>query len=244
MDQFKYSVNIPSEGENAGTKLGIGSEVDSAHVSVVDGYGGLSTEDAEDILYRSDGRNEFEMTSPLADWVIVAQDWLRQYVFFSLLAIALCIASAEWVSFILVVLALIAVTSLRFYNEKALKFENIVSTVNKHVPYSAMVKRDNVWSVIDSALLVPGDLILLEGPGTIVPADCRINPTNDGRAPSYKFNQSALTNDCMNLVTLYPHDSVKMMSILIEGSNIQCTVEFTGYDTYIGKMIAVVKVTH
>ena len=129
----------------------------------------------------------------------------------------------------------------------------------RHVPYSAMVKRDNTWSVIDSALLVPGDLILLEGPGTIVPADCRINPTgginpgtidpknissgtNPGTIIPCKFNQSSLTNDSMNLVTLYPYDSVKMMSILVEGSNVECTVEFTGYDTYIGKMIAIVKV--
>ena len=85
MDPFKYSVNTPGDGigDPGVDKKDPGIVPETHEMSpetrdVGDGIGGLSTEDAEDILYHSGhGRNEFEVTNPLADWIVVAQDWLR-----------------------------------------------------------------------------------------------------------------------------------------------------------------------
>ena len=139
MDPFKYSVNTPGDGigDPGVDKKDPGIVPETHEMSpetrdVGDGIGGLSTEDAEDILYHSGhGRNEFEVTNPLADWIVVAQDWLRQYLFISVITIILCVVNSEWFSFLLIIVTLVAVTSLRFYNEIPLKYEHIISTVNR-----------------------------------------------------------------------------------------------------------------
>ena len=59
----------------------------------------------------------------------------------------------------------------------------------------ATVKRDGVWSNIDAALVVPGDLVLLAC-GSAIPADSRIN---EGQID---VDQAALTGESLP-VTMY-----------------------------------------
>ena len=59
----------------------------------------------------------------------------------------------------------------------------------------ATVKRDGVWSNIDAACVVPGDLVLLAC-GSAIPADSRIN---EGQID---VDQAALTGESLP-VTMY-----------------------------------------
>ena len=141
------------------------------------------------------------------------------------------------------------VVFVRLYNEKYIHFDSVLATLDPHISITATVKRNNIWCILESNQLVPGDLILLEGPGTVIPADCRINPiiTNynldSAENPNLEIrvDQSAVCGRSPAVVTAFPGDSVKMLSKVVVGENILCTVEFTAYNTYIGKIIQVVR---
>ena len=60
-------------------------------------------------------------------------------------------------------------------------YDKIINLLNSHIPFSCVVKRNYAWVKLDSSKLVPGDVIRLEGPGSIVPADCRINYINNAQ---------------------------------------------------------------
>jgi H+-transporting ATPase len=122
------------------------------------------------------------------------------------------------------------------------KAGNAIDALKASLKPTATVKRNNKWSVIDAAVLVPGDLVLLAS-GSAVPADCRINPRHvleddegGGKAasvPTIDVDQAALTGESLP-VTMYAKDSVKMGSTVYKGE-VEATVEFTGADTFFGK---------
>ena len=55
------------------------------------------------------------------------------------------------------------------------------------------------------------------------------------------LDQSVLTSKTNSgLIRAYPGDSLKMMMVVITGVNIECTVEYTGMQSYIGRMVRIV----
>jgi magnesium-transporting ATPase (P-type) len=90
------------------------------------------------------------------------------------------------------------------------KAGNAVAALKSSLRPTATSKRDGAWTVMDAALLVPGDVILLAS-GSHVPADCRIQGTS-----SVEIDQSALTGESLP-VTFYPGDSCKMGSTVVRG---------------------------
>jgi magnesium-transporting ATPase (P-type) len=90
------------------------------------------------------------------------------------------------------------------------KAGNAVAALKSSLRPTATSKRDGAWTVMDAALLVPGDTILLAS-GSHVPADCRLQGTS-----SLEVDQSALTGESLP-VTFYPGDSCKMGSTVVRG---------------------------
>ena len=72
---------------------------------------------------------------------------------------------------------------------------NTLSFFLTHTQAKATVKRDGIWSNIDAAEVVPGDLVLLAC-GSAIPADSRIN---EGQI---EVDQAALTGESLP-VTMY-----------------------------------------
>lgn len=81
---------------------------------------------------------------------------------------------------------------------------------------------------IDVSLIVPGDCVLLAS-GSAVPADCRIN------SGQIEVDQAQLTGESLPIV-IYMGDKCMMGSTVVRGEE-EGTVEFTGSNTYFGKIL-------
>jgi len=97
--------------------------------------------------------------------------------------------------------------SISFY--ETTKAGNAIAALKSSLKNTATCKRDREWKVVDAALLVPGDTVLLAS-GSAVPADCRVNSSE------IDVDQAALTGESLP-VTFYKGDSCKMGSTVVRG---------------------------
>ncbi|GKY97130.1 hypothetical protein MPSEU_000671400 [Mayamaea pseudoterrestris] len=122
---------------------------------------------------------------------------------------------------------------ISFYESN--KAGNAIAALKGSLKPTATCKRDGKFKVMDAALLVPGDVVLL-GSGSAVPADCRVNGSE------IDVDQAALTGESLP-VTFYKYDSAKMGSTVVRGE-VEATVEFTGMNTFFGKTASLLTNTH
>ncbi len=134
--------------------------------------------------------------------------------------------------FDLVILAFLQFVNgfIGFY--ETVKAGNAVAALKNSLKPSAQVKRDGKWQMIDAALLVPTDLVMLCA-GSAVPADCSIN---EG---TLAVDQAALTGESMP-VTMKAGDVPKMGSTVVRGE-VEATVQDTGMNTFFGKTAALIQ---
>jgi H+-transporting ATPase len=95
----------------------------------------------------------------------------------------------DWPDFVGIVLLLVINSSIGFYEER--NAGDAVKALMDSLAPKAKVKRDGVWSEIESAGLVPGDMISFKI-GDIVPADCRLI-----EAVNVSIDQAALTGESL-----------------------------------------------
>jgi len=77
----------------------------------------------------------------------------------------------DWQDFVGIVLLLLVNSTIGFVEER--NAGNAVKALMESLAPKARVKRDGTWKEIDSADLVPGDLVAFKH-GDICPADCRL----------------------------------------------------------------------
>ena len=95
----------------------------------------------------------------------------------------------DWEDFIGIVCLLFANSLIGFYEER--NAGNAVKALMESLAPKARVKRDGQWKEIESAELVPGDMIAFKI-GDIVPADCRLV-----EAVNVSIDQAALTGESL-----------------------------------------------
>jgi len=95
----------------------------------------------------------------------------------------------DWPDFVGIVLLLFINSSIGFYEER--NAGNAVKALMDSLAPKAKVKRNGAWSEIESAGLVPGDMISFKI-GDIVPADCRLT-----EAINVSIDQAALTGESL-----------------------------------------------
>lgn len=95
----------------------------------------------------------------------------------------------DWEDFIGIVCLLFANSLIGFYEER--NAGNAVKALMDSLAPKARVKRDGVWNEIESADLVPGDMVAFKI-GDIVPADCRLV-----EAVNVSIDQAALTGESL-----------------------------------------------
>jgi H+-transporting ATPase len=95
----------------------------------------------------------------------------------------------DWPDFVGIVLLLFINSTIGFIEER--NAGNAVKALMDSLAPKAKVKRDGTWSEIDSADLVPGDIIAFKI-GDIVPADCRLFD-----AINVSIDQAALTGESL-----------------------------------------------
>lgn len=95
----------------------------------------------------------------------------------------------DWEDFVGIVLLLFINSAIGFYEERSAG--NAVKALMESLAPKAKAKRDGEWKEIDSADLVPGDVISFKI-GDIVPADCRLYD-----AINVTCDQAALTGESL-----------------------------------------------
>lgn len=95
----------------------------------------------------------------------------------------------DWEDFVGIVLLLFINSTIGFYEER--NAGNAVKALMDSLAPKAKVKRNGQWSEIESADLVPGDMVSFKI-GDIVPADCRLT-----EAINVSIDQAALTGESL-----------------------------------------------
>ena len=95
----------------------------------------------------------------------------------------------DWPDFVGIVFLLFVNSSIGFYEER--NAGNAVKALMESLAPKAKVKRNGQWTEIESADLVPGDMVSFKI-GDIVPADCRLT-----EAINVSIDQAALTGESL-----------------------------------------------
>ena len=164
-------------------------------------------------------------------------DWL---IFVLLAAVVITFFMREYVDSIIIILVILINAGIGVYQE--VQAGKAIEALMKMSSPKALVKRDSHTTEIDSAELVPGDIVILEA-GRIVPADLRLI-----EAANLQSEESALTGESVpqNKMTEPIFEAVKiplgekknqafMSSIITAGRGLGVVVE-TGMKTEMGKI--------
>jgi H+-transporting ATPase len=95
----------------------------------------------------------------------------------------------DWPDFVGIVLLLFINSTIGFYEEH--NAGNAVKALMDSLAPKAKVRRSGKWAEIESAILVPGDMVAFKI-GDIVPADCRLT-----EAINVSIDQAALTGESL-----------------------------------------------
>jgi magnesium-transporting ATPase (P-type) len=166
---------------------------------------GLSSEEGNQRLLKY-GRNELpEKKHP--KWLLFLQQFWAPMPIMLWLAIIIELGIGNFIDMAILLLIQFANASISFYESN--KAGNAIAALKSSLKPTATCMRDGTWNVIDAALLVPGDTVLLAS-GSAVPADCRVNHSE------IEVDQAALTGESLP-VTFYKGDSCKMGSTVVRG---------------------------
>jgi H+-transporting ATPase len=138
----------------------------------------------------------------------------------------------NWLDMGILLFIQFANASIGFY--ETVKAGDAVEALKKSLQPKATVNRDGRWAVIDAALVVPGDLVLL-GAGSAIPADCTVNQG------TIDVDQAALTGESLP-VTMRAGSECLMGSTVSRGET-EATVKDTGSRTFFGKTAQMIQNT-
>ena len=147
---------------------------------------GLSSEEAAQRL-EVHGSNTLREVRPTPVWVTALRQFKSPLIFILLLAGALTFALGEYVDTAVIAAVLLLNASIGLYQER--NAERSVLALMELVSPTAHVVRDGQEWEIDSAEVVPGDIVVLES-GARVPADLRLLS-----AAALRIDESMLTGE-------------------------------------------------
>ncbi|KAH6573871.1 hypothetical protein BASA62_002714 [Batrachochytrium salamandrivorans] len=147
----------------------------------------------------------------------------------------------DWVDFIILIVVLIANAVIGFHEEA--KAESALDALKNTLALKCRAWRNGVLVEVDSALLVPGDVIALRL-GDIVPADARllgIGVTGAATEGTLQIDQAALTGESLP-VSKGKGSIVYSSSIVKQGQQL-AVVTKTGLHTFIGRAANLISIT-
>ncbi|MDD4886359.1 MAG: plasma-membrane proton-efflux P-type ATPase [Thiomonas sp.] len=137
----------------------------------------------------------------------------------------------HWPDFIIIVLLLLFNAGIGFWQE--FKASSALDALKKQLALKCRVKRDGQWVQLDTAQLVPGDVVRVRL-GDILPADLKLI-----EGDYLSVDQSALTGESLP-VSRKPGEVVYSGSIAKQGEMVG-VVYATGINTYLGKTAQLVQ---
>ncbi|CAG8484979.1 13284_t:CDS:2, partial [Dentiscutata heterogama] len=200
---------------------------------------GLTSEEAKDRLERF-GRNEIAevKTNPFLKFLSYFTGAIAYLI--ELAGIFAAVVQ-DWLDFGVIVALLIVNAFIGFIEEA--RAENALDALKQTLALKAKVWRDGQFVEVDTAELVPGDVIGLRL-GDIVPADARLlglSVTGNETDAHLSIDQSALTGESLPVekgkgATVYSSSIVKQGQML-------AVVTKTGGDTFVGRAANLISIT-
>eukprot|EP00039_Didymoeca_costata_P032203 m.37061 g.37061 ORF g.37061 m.37061 type:complete len:948 (+) comp9237_c0_seq2:248-3091(+) len=188
---------------------------------------GLTSAEAADLLTLH-GRNELPETR-LSSWRIFVSGLIGPMPFMLWAAAIVEMALENYVDGSILFCILFVNATIAWYER--IKAGNAVDALKSALVASAEVLRDQKWVKIESALIVPGDIVKL-GSGGSVPADCKLH------VGTIDVDQSSLTGESLP-VTL-TEGELAMMGCTVSRGECNATVQKTGAKTYFGQTAALI----
>lgn len=205
---------------------------------------GLSGVDADERL-RVYGPNAISIkTNPL--WRKIIEPFANIFIFVLFVAAAISLYHHEALDAV-IILAIIAISAIIYYVQQ-FSTERIMRSLSRHTEQQISVLRDGKTTNIDTASLVPGDIIML-GEGEKVPADARLIISEGVRA-----DESMLTGESLpiskQIEALHGEkETYECTNLLFQGSFVvagsaTAVVTHTGNDTQFGHLAALASREH
>lgn len=202
---------------------------------------GLTEKEAEARL-REFGKNIFHTKEKKSFISIFLKQFVSPLIFLLLGAGCLTLILHEWIDAGVIFFAVFLNVILGFYHEYSA--ENTLDKLTTYIKDRARVKRGGREEEIDSALIVPGDILKLSY-GTRVPADARILTCNN-----FRVDEAILTGESLPIEK--STEPISLTSIVADQKNIahagtlvvegyaSAVVFATGNSTEIGKIAGIV----
>ena len=205
----------------------------------VDSHTGLSQLEA--VTRKKDfGANVLEGKKKKSIFKIIfsqLNDWLI-YVLFA--AVFITVFMGEYIDAVIITLVIFINAAIGTYQE--VKAGKAIDALLKMSSPKALVKRDGQTKEIDSAELVPGDIVILDA-GRIIPADLRLLDTvnlqieesslTGESLPVHKIAESIFDNIKMPLAEM---ENMAFMSTIVTAGRGAGIVVKTGMNTEVGKI--------
>lgn len=191
------------------------------------------------------GKNKLPEEKPLSKFRIFLEQFRSPLIYILVMAGIITLVLKKYGDAIVIFSAVFLNTIVGFIQEN--KASKTLKELKKVVKHAAEVLRGGNFKIIDSADLVPGDIVILN-PGDKVPADGRIIESRN-----LKINEMVLTGEWLAAkkrpetlpieTPLADRDNMIYMGCVIEEGKGKAIVTSTGINTEIGKVAALVKET-
>jgi H+-transporting ATPase len=148
----------------------------------------------------------------------------------------------HWIDFGILVLILIGNAAIGFHEEA--KAENALDALKNTLALNTRTWRNSELVVVESSLLVPGDVIAVRL-GDIIPADCRllgVGVTGEETSGDLHIDQAALTGE--SLPVLKGKGETAYSSSIVKQGQMLAVVTKTGINTYIGAAANLISITN
>ena len=205
---------------------------------------GLSKKEAKERLKKF-GTNRLPEEKSFSRLKILLDQFTSPLVFILVIAGIICLIINETTDAIVIFGAVILDVIVGFFQEN--KASQILMSLKKVVKHEAEVLRDGHFKVIDSTLIVPGDIVILNA-GNKVPADGLIIETYE-----LTTNEAALTGEWIpahkalgrlpQATPLADRDNMVYMGTVVENGKGKIIVTETGVNTEIGEIAAMIQET-
>ena len=206
---------------------------------------GLSNHEAEQRLHKY-GFNELTKEKYISPWKILLQQFTSPLVWILLVALIISIVLGEKIDAIVIALIVILNAVLGFIQE--FKAEKAIEALQKLTSLKAKVIRNGKETKIESKLLVPGDILVLET-GDKIPADARLVEVH-----SFQTQEGSLTGESQPVTKFLPElnpktplaDRKNMVyaSTIVTKGRAKAIVTATGMEGEVGKIATLIQEAH
>lgn len=188
------------------------------------------------------GNNVFQNNDKLSPFSIFLKQFISPLIFLLIGASVLTSILGEWVNTFVILFAVLLNVFLGFYNEY--NAEDTLAKLSTYIKDRSKVIRSGIEQEVDSALIVPGDIVKLSY-GSRIPADAYIFEIND-----FRTDEAILTGESLPVIKsvepstisapVSDRKNIAHAGTLVVGGYAKAIVYATGNNTEIGKIADIV----